>query len=120
MPESILESIKLMLGVPSEYDVFDHQIAMHINSAFSTLNQLGVGPHGGFTIEGKDEKWSEFLQERKDLDLVKSYMYAWVRLRFDAPQNAFLVTALKDQIEEDGWRLKVQAETTGEVIQNGT
>ena len=66
--ESILTSIKKMLGITEEYEHFDADLVMHINSVFMILTQLGVGPDKGFSISGKDEVWSDFLAEGKNLD----------------------------------------------------
>lgn len=111
METSILTSIKKLLGPEEDYTHFDTDIIIHINSAFMNLNQLGVGPKGGFTIEDKEAKWEDFiLDDRKDIEGVKTYVYLKVRLIFDPPQMGYLVEAIKDQIKELEWRLNVQAE----------
>jgi hypothetical protein len=109
-PASILDSTKKALGLSFEYDVFDSDIIMHINSAFSTLNQLGLGPEEGFMIEDDHETWDTFLGNDKRLNSVKSYVYLRVRLLFDLPGNSFAVSAMKEQIQELEWRLNVQRE----------
>lgn len=38
--DSILTSIKKLLGIAEEYEHFDPDIVMYINSAFSVLTQL--------------------------------------------------------------------------------
>lgn len=112
--DSILESIKKLLGIDSEYTVFDTDIIIHINSAFMILNQLGVGPKEVFEITGKDETWDSFLGDRLiDLSAVKSYIYLKVRSMFDPPTNSFAVDAMDRQIKEYEWRLNVQAEKGG-------
>lgn len=110
METSILTSIKKLLGIEEDYTHFDTDIVMHINSAFMSLNQLGVGPTAGFRIEDKEAEWSEFVGERLDLESVKSYVYLKTRLVFDPPQTSFLIDAIKDQIKELEWRLNVQVE----------
>lgn len=105
--ESILTSVKKMLGITEEYDHFDADLIMHINSVFMVLTQIGVGPAEGFAIRGKDEVWSEFGTKEPRLELVKSYMYLKVRLLFDPPLNASLLDALNRQIGEFEWRLSV-------------
>jgi hypothetical protein len=110
METSILTSIKKLLGLEETYTAFDPDIIIHINSAFSRLNQLGVGPLIGFRIEDKTALWDYFLQGRLDLETVKSYIYLKVRLIFDPPQTGFLVEAIKEQIKEHEWELNVQAE----------
>lgn len=118
-PQHVLRSIKKLLGLDEGYRAFDVDIMIHINSAFSTLHQLGVGPEEGFAITGDDETWDLFLgkDHKTPLNSVKSYVYLKTRLLFDPPPHAFLLTALESQIEELEWRLTQQAE---EVNQNGT
>ena len=108
--ESILTSIKKLLG-PEETDTqFDEDIIIYINSAIMRLNQLGIGPSEGYSIKDKENKWSELIGTRKDLDAVKSYIYLKVRLIFDPPQSGFLVDAIKSQITELESTLNIQAE----------
>ena len=108
--ESILTSIKKLLG-PGETDTqFDEDIIIFINGAIMRLNQLGIGPPGGYSIKDKDDKWSALLGTREDLDAVKTYIYLKVRLIFDPPQSGFLVDAIKSQITELESTLNIQAE----------
>ena len=108
--ENILDSIKKLLGIDEADLNFDQELIMHINSVFMILNQLGVGPVGGFKISSNEEVWTDFVGTRLDLESVKSYIYLKVRLLFDPPQNSFLVGAIEKQIEENEWRLQVQVE----------
>ena len=108
--ENILDSIKKLLGIDEADLNFDQELIMHINSVFMVLNQLGVGPVGGFKISSNEEVWTDFVGTRLDLESVKSYIYLKVRLLFDPPQNSFLVGAIEKQIEENEWRLLVQVE----------
>ena len=108
--ENILDSIKKLLGIDEADLNFDQELIMHINSVFMVLNQLGVGPVGGFKISSNEEVWTDFVGTRLDLESVKSYIYLKVRLLFDPPQNSFLVGSIEKQIEENEWRLKVQVE----------
>ena len=110
MEDSILTSIKKLLGPEEEDTSFDLDITMHINSAFFNLNQLGVGPAIGFKIQDKTDVWTDFIGDRLDLESVKTYIYLKVRLVFDPPQSGFLVEAIKEQIKEYEWRLNNQAE----------
>ena len=106
-PSNILESVKLMLGIQNEYTPFDQQILMHINSVFTILHQMGVGPTNLF-IANSTSLWSDFLtDESLDLELVKSYVYLRVRLLFDPPTSSFVLDAIEKQIQEIGWRLNV-------------
>ena len=106
--ESILTSIKLLLGVTEAYEHYDPQIIMHINSVINTqLLDLGVGPAEGFRIEDKTSTWNDYFTETEDLthEGVKTYLYAKVKLIFDPPASATHIQALKDIASEFEWRL---------------
>ena len=107
---SILTSIKKLLGIDESYTHFDSDIIMYINSALMTLNQLGVGPLIGFVIEDNTATWSDFIGNRKNLEVVKSFVYLKTRLIFDPPQMGYLVDAINNQIKELEFRLLVQVE----------
>lgn len=123
--ESILTSIKKLLGIDENYTHFDADIVMHINSVFSILTQMGVGPANGFSISGKDETWSAFITNKPNIfSLVKSYVYMKVRLLFDPPLSSAAIESINRQISEFEWRLFVAADpvenTSGkEETQNG-
>jgi hypothetical protein len=108
--DSILTNTKKLLGLDESYTVFDTDVLMHINTAFSTLNQLGVGPVEGFLVEDADTTWAQFLLNDPRLNNVKSYVFVRVKLLFDPPQTSYLLTALDKQREELEWRLNVQRE----------
>ena len=112
MEQSILISTKKILGVPEDYDVFDLDILTHINSAFSTLTQLGVGPPSGFMIYGDTEVWDDFIVEDPQYNSVKSYVFLRTRLLFDPPTTSYLISAYEKQIQELEWRLNVVREYT--------
>ncbi len=105
--ESILTSIKKMLGITEDYKHFDADLIMHINSVFMILNQLGVGSTKGFTIKGEDEMWTDFISENPQLELVKSYMHLKVKLLFDPPLGSAVIEVMNRQISEFEWRLNV-------------
>lgn len=105
--ESILTSIKKMLGITEEYEHFDSDIIMHVNSVFMILTQLGVGPAEGFSIRGKGETWGDYLPEETRLESIKSYMYLKVKLLFDPPLGSAVIDAMNRQISEFEWRLNV-------------
>lgn len=110
MEESILNTIKQMLGIEKDYNVFDVDVIVGINSAFYTLRQLGVGPREGYTVTGADETWLDFLDDQSLLSEVKTYTYLKTRLQFDPPTNSFLTQSIEKQITEAEWRLNVHAE----------
>lgn len=123
--ESILTSVKKLLGIDENYTHFDADIIMHINSVFSILTQMGVGPANGFSISGKDDTWSAFITDKPNIfSLVKSYVYMKVRLLFDPPLSSAAIESINRQISEFEWRLFVAADpienTSGkEETQNG-
>lgn len=108
--DSILTSVKKMLGIEADYEHFDTDLIMHINSVLLILNQLGVGPLTPFTITGTDETWSDFFSDVAVIELVKSYVYLKVRLIFDPPSTGVLHEAMERQIVEFEWRLNAQVE----------
>ena len=108
---SILTSIKKLLGISEEYEDFDKEIIMHINSAFSVLTQLGVGPVCGFVITDSNTEWSAFLSDNHRLEFVKNYVYLKVKLGFDPPTNSAAIEAINRQISELEWRIIVAIET---------
>lgn len=105
MDDSILNTIKKMLGFDADYTAFDTDITMHINSVFSVMHQLGATPPAGFWISDAATKWSDFIEGRQHVEMVKSYMYFKVRLMFDPPATSFAIDAIKQQISEFEWRL---------------
>lgn len=110
---SILNSVKKVLGLAEDYTVFDEDVIMHINTAFSTLTQLGVGPPEGFMIEDATAEWNEFIVDDIQYNSVKSYVFLKVSMLFDPPQTSYLITAKEKQIQELEWRLNVHREETG-------
>ena len=109
--ESILTSIKKLLGIAEEYEFFDEDIIMHINSVFMILNQLGVGPSDGFRIEDKTTTWDDYISDNKNLDAVKSYIHLKVKLLFDPPLSSAVIESMKQMIQELEWRLNLTAES---------
>lgn len=121
MNESILDSVKKLIGLDQAYDAFNTDIIIHINSVLMLLNQLGVG-NKGFSITGSEETWADFLGEDSDLHMVKSYVAMKTRLVFDPPTSGTVMEALKQSISEMEWRLNVHVDpddTFVEENQNG-
>lgn len=109
--DSVLNSIKKMIGLDEENTHFDTDVMIHINSVFADLKQIGVGPAEGFRITGTFETWSDFTSDKIDIESVKTYMYLRVRLLFDPPTTSALVEAMTKQADKLEWRLNVAAET---------
>lgn len=118
--DSIMLTVKKMLGIAEEYHAFDLDLIIDINSVFLTLNQLGVGPEIPYQINGEEETWADFLGDSlTNFPGVETYVYLKTRLLFDPPTNSFLVDAMQKQCDEFEWRLNVQAEggrTNGDVL----
>lgn len=106
MDQSILTSVKKLLGIPDSYDAFDLDIIIHINTVFVVLYELGVGDEP-FSITDKTAVWSDFLKDSKDLNLVQTYVYLKVRLMFDPPTSSAAIQAMKDLVSELEFRINV-------------
>jgi hypothetical protein len=101
--DSILGSVRKALG-SDEY--FDQDLILHINTVFSKLQQMGVGPEGGFSIDDDTSEWDKFTEDERVLNMVKSYMILQVRLLFDiSTASSSLVETMKQQSSELEWRL---------------
>ena len=111
MGESILESVKHLLGPGSCDDHFDDDLIIFINGVFSQLTQLGVGPEKGFFIDGPDKFWEEYISDDPKLEMVKTYMYTKVRLRFDPPQSSSVIQLMQQDASELEWRLNVAVDS---------
>lgn len=111
MEESILMTIKSMLGISDEDTAFDNDVLVNINAVFSTLYQIGVGSETHYFIIDKDSTWEDVFSEEKDLvDFIKLYVYMKVRVVFDPPTNSSIMEALKSQIQEIEYRIMLQAD----------
>ena len=108
--ESILTSVKKMLGIYEDDTHFDADIIMHINSVFMTLNQLGVGPSEGFSIEDDMAEWTDFVAPEENLEAVRSYVSHKVLLMFDPPDRAAVLQARESVIRELESRLSMGAD----------
>jgi hypothetical protein len=112
MADSILNTTKKILGFDEDDTSFDLDILTHINSAFDTLEQLGIGPAEGFSIEDAVPTWDDYLQGDPKFNSVRTYVFLKVRFLFDPPTTSFHLQAMKDQIEQFEWRLNAKREET--------
>lgn len=115
MQESILISIKKMLGIDEADSYFDTDVTININTSLMALSQIGVGPVEGFIVVDRTERWIDFLPATINLQAAKTYIYLNVKMLFDPPGSSFVLESMKQQVREIEWRLNVQAE--GGVIQ---
>lgn len=109
--DSILTSIKKLLGIVEEDTSFDVDVIMHINSAFSELTQIGFGPKDGYSIIGKENLWSEIISDKKTLEMIKTYIYLKVKIIFDPPLNSSTLETYKQEIERYEWRINSEVES---------
>lgn len=112
MTDSILDSVKILLGIVPECKDFDESLIMNINSVFLTLNQIGVGTTYIYSINSNRQTWDEFINGN-EYEAVKMYIYQKVRLNFDPPANSFVLEAINRSIAEYEWRLMIHAENGG-------
>ena len=111
MEESILTSIKKLLGIEYDDTSFDVDVLLHINSVLVILNQLGVGPNEGFFVSNQTATWAEVLGDDKFLVAAKSYVFLKVKLLFDPPLSSAAIESMNKLIAEFEWRLTVLVET---------
>jgi hypothetical protein len=108
--DSILNNVKKNLGLAADYTAFDVDILTFINSAFSIVNQLGVGSADGFYIQDDTAVWDDIGLPANQLNLLKTYLFLKVRVLFDPPATSFLIKAMEAQLEEYEWRLSTLRE----------
>lgn len=114
--DSILLTIKKMLGLAEDYDAFDTDVIVGINSALMVLSQVGVGPDKGFIVMDSTQTWGDLLgAETTDLESVKMYVYLSTRLMFDPPTSSYVMDAMKETKQELEWRLGIRAERDSDV-----
>ena len=105
--EYILASIKKLLGINPDYKAFDTDITIHINTVFAILNQLGIGPAEGFSIEHGYERWSDYTTTENE-NMVRTFVYLKVRLMFDPPTSSVLMESINNTLAELEWRLYLE------------
>ena len=109
--DSILDSIKKLLGIQPEYRAFDEDLIIHINTVFAVLNQIGIGPQEGFFIVDETTNWDEYMSDINQAS-VRTYVYLKVRLLFDPPGSGILVDSINRMISELEWRLYLEGDST--------
>lgn len=111
---SILTSIKTLLGVEEDYAVFDTEIIMAINTAFSILRDLGVGPENGFSIDGPESKWSDYITNWSGFEDAKTFIHLKVKMIFDPSQSSTLNAVYDNLIKELEWRICSRSDRGGD------
>lgn len=110
LDQSILETIKKLLGLTNMITAFDEEITSHINSVFTTLNQLGVGPDEGYMINGYEQTWRDYVDNIQLATMVREFIYLKVRMIFDPPASSVVSDAYNQRTAEIEWRMNIQAE----------
>lgn len=119
--ESILTSIKKLLGIAEEYEQFDTDLIIQINGALMVLNQLGVGPSEGFSITSSSDTWEDFIGDNKSIELIKTYVFLKVKLVFDSNTlSGAAITSMKEIIAEYEWRIQVAVDPVDKTGSNNT
>lgn len=109
--ESILTSIKKLLGIDAEYNHFDPDVMTHINNVFMTLDQLGVEIKDPYLVTSDIQTWKQLFGEDVLLnEALKTYVHAKVKLAFDPPPSSALIEALERQAKEAEWRINIRTE----------
>lgn len=109
MDQSILNSVKKVLGLDASYTAFDQDILTGINTALSAAQQLGVGR--GYIIDNEDATWYNLeIGDTNSLNLLRTYVNLRCRLLFDPPTTSFLKDAFEAQLKEYEWRLSHERE----------
>lgn len=108
---SVLNTIKKLLGIDADDDSFDSDICIGINSAILTLSQLGLEGKEGFIVTDDTQEWSDYLNDNKLLPMVQQYIHLKTKMSFDPPQNSFVCENLKQIITELEWRIRMVSET---------
>ncbi len=103
--DSILITIKKLLGNDPDYHDFDMDIIMCINTALMAAHQIGVGKE--FSITGETETWDDFLDGQTNVEAVKIYIYLKTRMLFDPPSSGTTTESYNNQIKEYEYRLYV-------------
>lgn len=113
--DNILISVKASLGLPADYNPFDAEIIMNINTVLSIVNQLGVGKYGYEISAESPGSWDEFLEEEIldaiSINAVKTYVAKRTMMLFDPPTSGILMNAMNENIKELEWRIVCMKET---------
>lgn len=110
MENSILTTIKQMLGLEKDYTAFDIDVIVDINASIFKLHQLGIGATENFRVTGYDETWDDVIGDVQDIEALKTYVYLNTRILFDPPTSSYVVDAMNNQMRELEWRLLMEVE----------
>lgn len=109
LSDSILSSVKKLIGIPVEESSFDLDIMLNVNAASSTLYQLGVIKKP-FTVTSKDDTYTDLIPGGTDdvINQIKMYFVHKTKLGFDSSTlSSTVIEVLKEMIREDEYRLQI-------------
>lgn len=110
--ESILKSIRKLIGPEDDYTHFDPDITIHINSAINRLYQLGVESAKNFRVTSEDETWGDlFGSDDEVIDMCKTLIYYKVKMGFDPPASSIASEAFRTEIDKQEWLINVWVES---------
>ena len=110
--DSILDTIKKLIGIDSEDDSFDVDILTAINSTIPALSQMGIGPKKGYIVLSRDNTWTDYIPNQTiNLEGVKTYIYLKTKMIFDPPANSTTIEAFNKVMSELEWRMMLSVET---------
>lgn len=116
MEDSILMTIRKLVCGNANADHFDTDLLVHINTCFSILNQLGVGPENGFVVTDETQSWSSYIADNRVLNMVKTYVTLKIKVVFDPPLTSSVLEAMNKQISELEWRLNVAVDPAAQTV----
>jgi hypothetical protein len=110
--DSILNTIKKLLGIDAEDTSFDTDVIVNINLAIFNLSQIGIGPNNTFIVTSVDQTWSDYIGSSVvNLEGIKNYIYLKTKILFDPPTNSTVMAAFNNNIQELEWRMMRAVET---------
>ena len=113
--DSILTSIKKLMGLTEEYDAFDQDILILINSVLFELEQIGVKAKDGFSLTDKTVVWSDYSDDDRLLNALKPYIYMKTKLTFDPPTSSGALDSMNRIIDRFEWRINLYSDTGGTI-----
>lgn len=116
--DSILLSVKKMLGITGDYNYFDNDIIMHINTVISILKQMGLKTD--LVVANEKQTWRKLYGDDDIYGFIKTFVYLRVKLLFDPPASSSVSDAINRQIQELEWRIYSELDGLNERKENTT
>lgn len=109
MTNSILNTVKLHIGISEDCDDFDARLINHINTALFVAYQIGVSTNPK-EIESQNETWEELFPNIERIPALKTYIGDKVQFAFDPPLSGSAMEALKNRIAEFESRINYEVD----------